>query len=1845
MSNFRRTLAVFLSVVLFLGVFSCATPVFAESFTEALEQYEFEQNAINNPVVADDGASEAEILYEVEKKRDEYTKVYRKDDGTYTAVMSAEPLHYLKDGAWEEINNSLSLNGDIYLNTANLFSVELPENISSNENLTIGKDGYEISFSIDDISESSAVVENNVASGETSVPKADEAIAQTQSSVTYSNVAENTDLQYIVTPDSIKENIIVSAKESVKETYIFTFEADGLSVEKCQDNSVLFKNEAGEVQFTIPRPVMTDTAFAFSYDIGVELINNDNNTVTLRYSPSQEWINSTDRAYPITIDPAIALGNKKSNWVEDTYVISDSINAGAEETNYYDDTWGGAVNVTEDDGRKLYSEIYTKFNMDVFRTLGNNVVFSEVQYLFLGCTTNGCAVAKEIDDQTDFTTVKFTDKPDLKGEVIDHYTSPFTGYDGLPVSYMHFNITKPFNDWYRGETNNGFAIVPGNEGFYSAIILNGASTENYLSLLKFSYVSILVVDYVDLGGYNPKYKYDDKTVGKAGTSYINIFTQQLSVIRDDFSFGGEMPFALGMIYDSATYEKIERLGYGNMLAYGNNWVPNYLRAYVFADGDHVTYYTKDGSAIEFLRSTDESGNTVFTEILYGAANSSGYEFEYHPATAQTAESYTVTRPDGNIECFNSYGLLVSETYSQDPEKSVNVEYDNRQRISRITDFYGGAYAYSYEQGLISAVTYTSANGEQTRTITFEHDVNDNLTRIESFAGNKNTYVCGYEYYPNGNMERSYYGDLDENENIVSSKQLLYTYENNRLISIKEQEYNGTEFWGEYKTNYTRLNQNQFEISLPNSHKKIYCFDVNGVQQFFYDDVFGVAWSGDIPSKVFLGYSETDIKKPDVTEPDVTEPDVTEPDVTEPDVTEPDVTEPDVTESDIIEIDNTTHLDGIMFPYNKNSAVYYLPADNQDTAFSKTMKVEGKEGDEITVSCWFNGLFTKSYTNNTIIRDSIVDNPDMFNFTNDRFAQIEVHYSYKKTNADGSTESGEEQIVIPFTENVDGWQVVTDKFTLKGNCSNITFVIRYSGNMNSAMFSCFKYKLDGTYKLSYDMNGFLTGACNEDGRCLSYEYNNAGYMTEMTYCSPSGETTTFNYEYNENYFPDIFVNNEIKYKSFNEEGVSGIKSMDNRIIRYIDNTTPIQKFTNNPIYLMENAGNTYTETIGKNSNAMTYTTTVNNLEYCNKGDNGFFKDTLIEESAEILSQSGKGIGITSVQDWYGRRFRDVIQLKEKSSEQENSFAYLETKYSYAEETNLDSLNCISTYTNSVYVPGQPEPLQENYSFYYEYDETGNVIGEYDYFSENSMVLRYSCEYDNNNHLVRYDDNASEEKRSYLYTYDESGRLLSKSTYSYAPRGTELDNLLGIEYYEYSGGALSGINGDDVICNSENLPISYDNVTLTWAGNKLSTYTVTELDENGVSVVKRISYDYDSAGYLASKLVEEARGNGEFSVKEEFKYTWAYYKLINQLHTKYEADGAAQQTVVKFVYDSFNTVQGFIVDDEASYIYLKNLQGDIVGVVNEAGELVASFSYDACGAQTAGVSEQADPLFAEIADQLPLACRGYFLDNDSGLYFISDKLYNPTWHSFIDNGEGLSDNTESYDLLFIYWQNHPFYYMDIAEKKALDANREVNYIHNQDVTKRLLANGYFEKEDNVDSVKGFIYNQITDEIRQYRFGAVTSDRLGCWWIATYNVAQLLGLNWNPEDIIQMYEKSTGLLLHGIYAIHPFAIASFFAERNCDVKVILGGFTNPENYSSTNIIFIESSPIGHFIAVERDGEDIYGYNAYCTKGNGCEYMGTDISYVEKYTDSYQGLVYNESYKTNVLITITPKEQTTNQ
>ena len=58
--------------------------------------------------------NDAEILYEDESQREEYSKRYRLSDGTWIAVVYDDAVHYQKDGEWKEINNTLKQEAESY---------------------------------------------------------------------------------------------------------------------------------------------------------------------------------------------------------------------------------------------------------------------------------------------------------------------------------------------------------------------------------------------------------------------------------------------------------------------------------------------------------------------------------------------------------------------------------------------------------------------------------------------------------------------------------------------------------------------------------------------------------------------------------------------------------------------------------------------------------------------------------------------------------------------------------------------------------------------------------------------------------------------------------------------------------------------------------------------------------------------------------------------------------------------------------------------------------------------------------------------------------------------------------------------------------------------------------------------------------------------------------------------------------------------------------------------------------------------------------------------------------------------------------------------------------------------------------------------------------------------------------------------------------------------------------------------------------------------------------------------------------------------------------------------------
>lgn len=146
--------------------------------------------------------------------------------------------------------------------------------------------------------------------------------------------------------------------------------------------------------------------------------------------------------------------------------------------------------------------------------------------------------------------------------------------------------------------------------------------------------------------------------------------------------------------------------------------------------------------------------------------------------------------------------------------------------------------------------------------------------------------------------------------------------------------------------------------------------------------------------------------------------------------------------------------------------------------------------------------------------------------------------------------------------------------------------------------------------------------------------------------------------------------------------------------------------------------------------------------------------------------------------------------------------------------------------------------------------------------------------------------------------------------------------------------------------------------------------------------------------------------------------------------------------KFVYDESNQPVGCVANGEAAYAFVRNLQGDIIAVVDQDGETLVEYSYDPWGKVTSTHNgENLTELEASLVMVMcPFAYRGYNYDYTTGLYYLQSRYYNPEWGRFLNcddtnillatQGETLGAN------LFAYCNNNPVNRVDYEGKSAED-----------------------------------------------------------------------------------------------------------------------------------------------------------------------------------------------------------------
>lgn len=472
----------------------------------------------------------AKIVSEVTEMREESVKYFLCDDGSYIAATYAAPVHYNENGVWKEIDNTLTLSsksGETVYSTKGGLNVTVPSELGSGKRFTATNEGYTISFGVKSIDNSlsaqakvvetdtlpsvvkmnsTAEISNEKVTASSMAQKAETltekqkvekfnneqmTVDKQSGAVVYKGFDRQSDLEYIVTSNSLKENIVIY-KPQAEYVYSFDLDSDGLiPVEQPNGSIILVESEASqEAVFTLDAPYMYDANGAESYDIELSIKENGDEYVVTVEADST-WLNNSEREFPVVIDPTWSAPNSK---IQDVYVINGTF-ANSPRSNTEIRAGRNLTNIV-----RSYIKLTLPTNLPIGYSLYNSTLVLKKQNYF--------KVSKDID-------VRAYDCKDAYSWSTSSISWNNQPFDNSNNGYLHsnpellssvaaksdsedyiFNITKAVSRWEKGETNNGIMLASSDEStktqvdFYSTRSTATETRPNFVMYYHDPYVSL-----------------------------------------------------------------------------------------------------------------------------------------------------------------------------------------------------------------------------------------------------------------------------------------------------------------------------------------------------------------------------------------------------------------------------------------------------------------------------------------------------------------------------------------------------------------------------------------------------------------------------------------------------------------------------------------------------------------------------------------------------------------------------------------------------------------------------------------------------------------------------------------------------------------------------------------------------------------------------------------------------------------------------------------------------------------------------------------------------------------------------------------------------------------------------------------------------------------------------------------------------------------------------------------------------------------------------------------------------------------------------------------------------------
>ena len=647
-------------------------------------------------------------MKEVISKRTACMKVFEHADHRFTAAIYGTPVHYMKDGRWEEIDNRLEAaadevpaDADDMENISGAFRVRLSNKVKKKQMVSLGEGSRKLTWGFVDANAvkrqilketeeeqqpDSAGTEGN-ASGSEKDPTAAYAVRHLKSRILYPEAFHGVDIRYTIGPESLKEDLVLKQADAV-HAFTWRYAPGGLKARQ-KGTDIIFEDADGREVYRLSAPYMTDAAGEVSHGLTLTLTDDGgekNKEAYVRLEADAGWLAAEERVYPVVIDPVVTTDVARDK-IQDCHVSS-FYNT----DNFYN---SHILKTGRVDGSVLRS--YLKFTLPQLNKASEMVTSA----WYVAIRRPGGSDQRRIDihrvtKDWNSRTVTWDNKPSYDPKVAD-----YIAFSGPSLTRLVFDITGVVKDWYADGKNYGLMMKEHGEeeGTYNEYISSDDNLDDNAATRP-----QIMIQYVSCEGLEDFWTYHQHDIGRAGTGYVNDYNGSQILVHPTYALSGSRaPISLSHVFNSS--EQGADIGYGKgfRLNYHQTMTAKKIGStdyYCQTDGDGTRrYFAKDTTDSKWKDELDQ------TRIL----------------TLDSSNRYTVTDKDGGKQHFLN-GLLIKEEdasgntlsilhnaskivkLTDGSGREVNLTYGSDGHLSKLTDAAGRVTAFGYTNGFLTSIT-------------------------------------------------------------------------------------------------------------------------------------------------------------------------------------------------------------------------------------------------------------------------------------------------------------------------------------------------------------------------------------------------------------------------------------------------------------------------------------------------------------------------------------------------------------------------------------------------------------------------------------------------------------------------------------------------------------------------------------------------------------------------------------------------------------------------------------------------------------------------------------------------------------------------------------------------------------------------------------------------------------------------------------------------------------------------------------------------------------------------------------------------------------------------------------